>query len=66
MKYYIIERHNPQLKQPYYMAKGKISKKNAKEWNNTIYGTNVLLTFDTEQEYNDKLTELKEQGMSIR
>lgn len=57
--WYIKERHNPQLLSPYYRALGRLNRKEAEEMTATLYGTNVLLKFDNEEEYNKKIAELK-------
>lgn len=57
-KWYIKERHNPQFKAPYYVACGQLTKKEAKKKENPIYGSNYMLPFDTEEEYNKELTKL--------
>lgn len=49
--YYIKERSNPQLG-TYYVAKGQMTKKEAKACEKSSYGTNRMLKFDTEKEYN--------------
>jgi len=59
MNYYIKERHSPQLK-TYYVAYGKMYKKDAKKIEDgSIYGSNIMREFKTEKEYLDKCTELK-------
>jgi len=65
MKWYIMERHNPQLG-VYYIVKGQMSKRLAKEAERAIYGDNYMLTFDTAEEYNTKIAELKAQGKSVQ
>ncbi len=65
MKYYIKERHNPQFKYPYYIECGKISKKDADKMTNPIYGYNVMLSYKTEQEYNQAIAEIKSKGLQI-
>ncbi len=57
-KFYIKERHNPQLG-VYYTAMGQMTKKEAKAAEKSIYGTNYMLPFDTEEDYKKKLVELK-------
>ena len=58
MKYYIKERHNPQTG-VYYVACGQLSKTAAKKKENSLYGYNTMIPFDTEQEYLAKLADLK-------
>jgi len=50
MKYYIKERHNPQTG-VYYIACGKLFKKEANKMENSLYGFNIMIPFDTEQAY---------------
>jgi hypothetical protein len=52
--WYIKERHNPQL-EIYYVPLGNISQKEAKKHEKTPYGYNVILRFDTKEEYLKKL-----------
>jgi hypothetical protein len=56
--WYIKERHNPQFDKPYYTGLGRISQKEVKEYENPLYGFNVLLKFDNESDYKLKLVEL--------
>jgi hypothetical protein len=65
MKYYIKERHNPQLG-VYYVACGQMSIKKAKQAERRIYGDNYMLSFDTEQEYQAKIKSLKASGERIQ
>jgi len=60
-KWYIKERHNPQLG-VYYVAKGQLTKKEAKEYENAKYGENTMLSFETQAEYDAKIRALKVQG----
>jgi hypothetical protein len=63
--FYIVERHNPQFKKPYYIKCGQLSKKEAKAKGSSIYGTNYLLTYQTEQEYNDAIELFKAKGFNV-
>jgi hypothetical protein len=57
--YWIKERHNPQFDKPYFTAYGKITAKEARRIENgTLYGTNYMHKFKTEEEYLAKLNEL--------
>lgn len=58
MKYYIKERHNPQFKKPYYIAYGKLSKKEANKIEDSLYGCNIILSFSTKKEYKEKCKQL--------
>lgn len=61
MKYYIKERDHPQLG-TYFVACGKMSKKDAKREENQLYGYNTMHAYDTEEAYNARLVELKASG----
>ena len=64
--YYIKERHNPQFKHPYYSACGKLSKKRAKEIEDgSLYGSNVMRPYETEEAYEQALQKLREQGFYV-
>jgi hypothetical protein len=63
-KWWIKERHNPQLG-VYYVGMGQISKAEAMRYENTLHGTNYMLSFDSEEAYNAKLAELKANGRKI-
>ena len=63
-KWYIKERHNPQLG-VFYVAMGQLSKTEAKKYEKPVYGCNYMLPFDTEAEYNAKIQSLKEQGERV-
>ena len=64
--FYIGERFNPQLSKPYYKAYGQLSKTEAKEKENPIYGSMYLTCFETESEYTNALDKIKADGFSIR
>lgn len=57
-KFYIKERHNPQLG-TYYVACGQMTKKEAKSYEDTRYGTNVMHGYDTAEEYEKALADLR-------
>ncbi len=63
--FWIKERHNPQLNKPYYTACGQITKKRAKEIEDSIYGDNYMLSFNTQAEYESKLETLKNEGFTV-
>lgn len=65
-KFYIKERSNPQFKQPYFIACGQLSKKEAKAKENSIYGTNYMVAYDTEDEYILAIETLRMDGFSVR
>lgn len=65
-KFYLKERHNPQLQNPYYVPQGQLTKiqVNIIE-NGSNYGHNILLSFDTEAEYLAEIERLKLAGFSF-
>lgn len=62
--FYIIERHNPQLG-VYYILVGQITKKEALEYEDTLYGSAIMLRFETKEEYNAKISELRNSGEKV-
>jgi hypothetical protein len=64
-KYYLKERHNPQFDAPYYIAEGQLTKTDAKKRCNTTYGTNYMLSYETEKEYTDAIKKLKSEGFTV-
>ena len=64
MAYWIKERHNPQLG-VYYVPYGELDAKQAKEFNNSLYGSNVMLKFKTRKEYQEKIDALKANGERV-
>lgn len=63
--FYIKERHNPQIKKPYYIAYGQLTKKEARLAGNTIYGSNTMLSFSSKEEYEKKIEDLKNKGFNV-
>ena len=63
-KWYIKERHNPQLG-IYYCLLNQLTKKEAKEYEKSIYGDNYILSFDTKEEYENKIKELEKNKEKI-
>jgi hypothetical protein len=59
--YYIKERDNGQT-QVYFTPMGKLSKTQAARHDNPLSGSNVMHGFNSEKEYEDKISELKAQG----
>jgi hypothetical protein len=57
LKWWIKERHNPQIG-VYYVGLGQLSEKEAKRYKCNAYGTNTLLSFESEEEYLAKLQQL--------
>lgn len=64
--FYIGERSNPQLSRPYYVAMGKLTKKESKARSNPVYGSMRLTGYSTEAEYAAALESLREEGKTIR
>lgn len=60
-KFYIKERHNPQLG-VYYVAEGQLTKKEANKKESPLYGENYMLPYDTESEYKIAIADLKAKG----
>lgn len=48
--FYIKERHNPQLKKPYFRMVGRMTVRDAKKIENPLYGSNIMHKFKTEDE----------------
>ncbi len=65
MKFWIKERENPQLG-TYFVLCGKLSKKDAKAREGSIYGFNTMHSFDTEDAYKSRIAELKKAGERIQ
>ena len=61
MKYYIKERHNPQIG-VYYSPQGQLSKAEAKRFERPVYGDNIMHAFSTEAEYKARIAELQAKG----
>ena len=49
--FYIGERSNPQLAKSYYIAYGKLTKKEALKKENCVYGEIYLTSYYTKEEY---------------
>lgn len=64
MKYWIKERHNPQLG-VYFVACGQMHAKAAKRNELQLYGSNIMHQFDTPAEYEARLQELVERGERV-
>ena len=64
--YYIKERHNPQFDKPCYKAFGNtLTAKEAKRYEDSLYGYNIMLKFSSKKEYEKKIVELQETGFSV-
>lgn len=65
LKWWIKERHNPQSG-TYYVACGQMTKAYVRRMENTLYGENVMHSFDTEAAYTARLNELKSKRGRVR
>ena len=65
LKYWLKERHNPQTG-VYYVKMGQMTKKAAKEYEDTLYGYNIMQPFDTEQQYIERISDLEKQGERVQ
>jgi hypothetical protein len=65
MKYYIGQRNNPQLPKPYYILCGKLTDEEVNAMSDPTYGSIELTSYITEQEYNDKINQLRLEGYYI-
>lgn len=63
--YWIKERHNPQCKDPYYVAMGQMPAKDARKNYLSIYGYNVMLKYATKKKYDEALAQLEKQGKRV-
>lgn len=64
-QFYIKERFNPQLG-TYWVACGQLSKTKARKMEGSLYGSNLMHGYDTEQEYKTRLTNLKLDGEKVQ
>ena len=64
-KFYIGERNNPQLDKPYYKAYGQLSIRSAKQKEKSIYGSMILTSYDTVDEYSIAILKLNEKGLKV-
>ena len=63
--YWIKERSNPQLG-VYYVPMGQLSNVEAMRYQNAIYGSNLMLQYDSELEYKQAIEELKGRGEKVQ
>ena len=63
--FWIKERHNPQLG-IYWVACGRLSKREAKRAESPLYGVNYMFSYDTEEAYLARLAELREKGERVQ
>lgn len=64
-KFWIKERHNPQLG-TYYVGCGAMSVRNAKIEESPLYGVNIMHEYPDEKSYKAKLAELKARGETVQ
>ena len=64
-KYYIGERVNPQLSNPYFVAYGQLTAKDAASKTDCAYGYMYITSYDTVEEYDTELMRLKTEGFRI-
>lgn len=58
LKYWIKRRDNPQLG-VYYVPMGQMTRTAAMEHENTRYGDNIMLEYDTQERYKQRIEYLK-------
>ncbi len=63
--FYIGQRYNPQLNNPYYKAFGKLTKKEAKAKEQITYGSMSLTAYKTEAEYLAAIEQIKHESRFI-
>lgn len=63
MKFWIKERITPQAH--YFVPCGRLSKADAKKRESPLYGDNTMIGYDTEQEYEAALQQLRKEGQSV-
>ena len=63
--YYIKERHNPQLENPYYSACGQLSKREAMKKERSLYGFNKMLEYKSLEDYNKAIEKLRAKGFTV-
>lgn len=66
LKYWIKERHNPQLSKPYFVPCGQLLKAEAERAKNSLYGYNIMHDYETEAEYIAAIEKLKAEGKSVQ
>lgn len=52
LRYWIKQRNNPQIG-TYYVALGQLSQRDANKHKQSIYGTNAMLSYSTEELYKE-------------
>jgi len=64
LRYWIKERHNPQL-ETYYIACGPLTEAAAKRRGRAIFGDNVMHGFSTSDQYHARLRLLRKNGERV-
>lgn len=65
-KFWLKERFNPQFDKPYYIRCGQLTKVEAKKKENSLYGYNNMISFNNQEEYENRIKTLIEQGFSVQ
>ena len=65
LSYWIKERHNPQLG-IYYVLCGQMTVAEAKKYESSLYGSNIMWRYKTEEEYKRGIQRLKDAGESVQ
>lgn len=63
--FWLKERFNPQLRRPYYVLLGNIATREAMKSKSSKFGFNDLHKFETETEYQARVTLLRAAGARI-
>lgn len=63
--FYIGTRINPQLKQPYYVAFGQLTKTEVKAKSNCAYGSMFMESYSDVESYNTELARLRNEGFTV-
>lgn len=64
-EFYIKERHNPQFDKPYYVPCGQLTKKEAREAEDSLYGYNIMIPFPSKDEYEKAIEKYKSDGFNV-
>lgn len=65
LRFYIKERHNPQIG-VYYVGLGQLTTKAAKSQEKSLYGDNIVHAYDTQASYDTELNRLRFAGERVR
>jgi len=63
--WYLKERMNPQLG-TYWVRCGRLSKTAARKMEYSLYGDNIMHPFESESDYNDRISELEKDGERVQ